>query len=278
MSGLKKLRLVSYLAPNMFWFYQAVATYLGRVFGVETQIVQGQYEVLSDPLMLQDQVDIAFICGLPFVQLNRFLPGQLQALVAPIMQASRYGDRPVYFSDIIVNIESSFTTFNDLAGKTFCYNDQGSNSGYNLMRQRLMQSSHPNSFFGKVIQSSSHQNSIKRVADKLADCSAIDSTVLEQQLRDTPELGNHLRIIESMGPCPMPPVVASQRLDCIQDLQFALCQPDQELQSAMEQAKIRRYDVVQFEDYAPLGTMYDAAVEAGYQVIGDLGTYCDGHC
>jgi phosphonate transport system substrate-binding protein len=269
MNGLKKLRLVSYLAPNMFWFYQAVATYLGRVFSVETQIVQGQYEALSDPLMLQDQLDIAFICGLPFVQLNQFVPDQLQVLVAPVMQASRYGDRPVYFADIIVNIESTFTTFNDLAGKTFCYNDQGSNSGYNLMRQRLMQSGYPSSFFAKVIESGSHQNSIKLVATRIADCSTIDSTVLEQQLRDTPELGNHLRVIESIGPCPMPPVIASQRLESyIQEIQFALCQPDKQLQFAMEQAQIRRYDVVQSEDYAPLGIMYDKAVKAGYKNIG----------
>lgn len=269
MSGLKKLKLVSYLAPNMFWFYQAVATYLGRVFGVETQIVQGQYEALSDPLILQAQLDIAFICGLPFVQLNRFIPNQLQALVAPVMQASRYGDRPVYFADIIVNAQSDFISFKDLAGKTFCYNDQGSNSGYNLMRQRLLQSGYSNRFFTKVIQSGSHQNSIKLVATKIADCSIIDSTVLEQQLHDTPELGNHLRVIESIGPCPMPPIVASVRLESyIQQIQFALCQPDKQLQFAMQQAQIRRYDLVQSEDYAPLGAMYDQAVKAGYQNIG----------
>lgn len=269
MGELKKLKLVSYLAPNMFWFYQAVAGYLGRVFGVETLLVQSECEALSDPMILQDKLDIAFICGLPFVQLNRFVPGKLQAIVAPVMQASRYGDRPVYFSDIIVKADSNFTTFNDLAGKTFCYNDPGSNSGYNLMRQRLMHSGYPIRFFGKVIQSGSHQNSIKLVVEELADCAAIDSTVLEQQLRDSPQLANHLRVIESIGSCPMPPVVASARLESyIQELQSALCQPDHELQSAMEQAHIRRYDVVQPEDYAPLGTMYDAAVKAGYQVIG----------
>ncbi len=267
MGELKKLRLVSYLAPNMFWFYQAVAAYLGRVFGVETEIVQSQCDSLSDPIILQDKLDIAFICGLPFVQLNQFVPGQLQAIVAPVMQASRYGDRPVYFSDIIVNTHS-ITTFKDLAGKTFCYNDLGSNSGYNLMCQRLMHSGYPSSFFGKVIQSGSHQNSIKLVVEELADCSAIDSTVLEQQLRDTPELGNHLRVIESIGPCPMPPIIASQRLDCIQELKSALCQPDPELLCAMEQAHIRRYDVVQSEDYAPLGTIYDTVVKAGYKIIG----------
>lgn len=269
MSGLKKLRLVSYLAPNMFWFYQAVAGYLGRVFGVETDIVQSEYDPLSDPMLMEDRLDIAFICGLPFIQLKT-IANQLQAVVAPVMQAGRYGDRPVYFSDIIVNARSDFISFQDLAGKTFCYNDPGSNSGYNLMRQRLMHSGYPNNFFGKVIESGSHQNSIKLVELGLAECSAIDSTVLEQQLHDSPKLVKHLRIIESIGPCPMPPIVASVRLEnYIQDLQSALCQPDKELQSAMKQAQIRRFDAVQSEDYEQLGTIYDAAQKAGYQVIGN---------
>lgn len=267
-----KLRLVSYLAPNMFWFYEAVGAYLSRVFDVETQIVQSQYDPLSDPVMLQDRLDIAFICGLPFV-LSPVTTGQLKALVAPVMQASRYQDHPVYFSDIIVNADSSLKTFDDLAGKTLCYNDPGSNSGYNLVCQRLMQSGHPSNFFGKVIQSGSHQRSIRLVVEGLADCSAIDSTVLEQELRTSPELANHLRVIDSIGPCPMPPVVAAQRLGSafINALQSALCQPDTELQSMMKQAQIRRYVCVQFADYAAIGMMYDAAVQAGYKNIGSAG-------
>jgi phosphonate transport system substrate-binding protein len=254
----------------MFWFYSAVGAYLNRILGVETDIVQSQCDPVSDPVMLQDQLDIAFICGLPFIQLSLVISGQLKALVAPVMQSSRYQDRPVYFSDIIVNADSDLKTFDDLAGKTLCYNDPGSNSGYNLVRQRLMQFGHPSSFFGKVIQSGSHQRSIRLVVEGLADCSAIDSTVLEQELRDSPELANHLRVVESIGPCPMPPMVAAQRLGSafIDSLQSALCQPDTELQSAMERAQIRRYACVQIEDYAAIMSVYDAAVHAGYKKIG----------
>ena len=264
-----KLSLVSYLAPNMFWFYEAVGAYLGGVLGVEPQIVQSEYDPLADPVMLQDKLDIAFICGLPFVQLDRIVPGQLKALVAPVMEGSRYQNHPVYFSDIIVNAESNLKSFEDLAGKILCYNDPGSNSGYNLLRYRLLQGGY-NSFFGKVIQSGSHQRSIRLVVDGLADCSSIDSTVLEQELRDSPELSHHLRIIESIGPCPMPPVVVSQRLGTalINELQSALLQPDTELQSAMNRAQIQCYVAVQSEDYAPIGRMYDAAVRAGYEIIG----------
>jgi phosphonate transport system substrate-binding protein len=269
-SKLDKLRCVSYLAPNMFAFYKAVGAYLERLLGIETHVVQSQHDPFDDPVMLQEQLDVAFICGLPFAQIHRTRANQLQPLVAPVMQANRYQNRPVYFSDIIVNAESDLKTFENLAGKTFCYNDPGSNSGYNMLRQRLIQAGHPSEFFAQAIESGSHQSSMRLVAEKLADCAAIDSTVLEQELRDRPQLANHLRVIESIGPYPMPPVVAAQRLgsELINLLQSALCQPDAQLQSAMERSHIRRYVAVQSEDYALLSTLYDAAVKAGYEIIG----------
>jgi phosphonate transport system substrate-binding protein len=269
MSRPKKLRLVSYLAPNMFGFYEAVGAYLSRVLGVETHLRQSHYDPLEDPTMLQNELDIAFICGLPLARRQQVVPDQLQVLVAPVMQASRYANRPVYFSDIIVNVQRGIQSFDELAGKTWCYNDPGSNSGYNLVRQRLIQGGYPSNFFSKVIPSGSHQRSIRLVVEGQADCAAIDSTVLEQELRDFPELSPHLQIIESIGPCPMPPVVAAQRLGSalINSLQTALCQPDAELQTAMVRSHIQHYVPVQSEDYAQLATMYEAAVAAGYGAI-----------
>ena len=135
------------------------------------------------------------------------MPHQLQPVVAPVMKASRYGDQPVYFADVIVNAASECTTFTQLAGKTLCYNDAGSNSGYNLLRYRVLHSHDRHPFFGQTIPSGSHQRSIQWVTDGLAECAAIDSTVLEQALRDDPELAQRLRVVETLGPCPMPPLV-----------------------------------------------------------------------
>jgi phosphonate transport system substrate-binding protein len=269
MTQLDQVRLVSYLAPNMFGFYEAVGAYLSRILGIETQLVQSQYDPLEDPIMLDDRLDLAFICGLPFARRHQVASNQLQALVAPVMQASRYENRPVYFSDIIVNAQSNLKSFDELAGRTWCYNDLGSNSGYNLVRQRLIQGGHSSHFFGKAIPAGSHQRSIRLVVEGQADCSAIDSTVLEQELRDFPELLPHLRVIESIGPCPMPPVVAAQRLgtEFLDLIQLKLCEPDAALQAAMVRSHIQRYIPVQSEDYAQLAQMYDVAVEAGYEIL-----------
>jgi phosphonate transport system substrate-binding protein len=264
-----KLTLVSYLAPNFFWFYKAVVASLGKVLQVEMQVIQSLLDPLEDPLLLQDQVDIAFICGLPFARYQRINAEQLEILVAPVMAEMRYQNRPVYFSDLIVQANSGFTTFEDLAGTTLCYNDLGSNSGFNLLRQRLIQSGLPKRFFGQAIPSGSHQRSIQWVAEGLADCAAIDSTVLEQELRDIPELTTRLRVLESIGPCPIPPIAVSQRLgsEVIHQLQAALLQPDTTLRTAMEKAHIKCFLAVGAKDYAPIAQTYEAALEKGYEKL-----------
>lgn len=245
------LQVVSYLAPNWFEFYYAVTAYLERSLQVETELVQGACDPLADPMVLNDRLDLAFICGLPFIRYCQTLPGQLQAIVAPVMGATRYQNRPIYFSDVIVNAASGLKNFSQLAGKTVCYNDPGSNSGYYLLGRRLLQENYSGRFFGHSIQSGSHQRSVQWVIEGKADCAAIDSTVLEQELQLSPQLAHHLHVIESLGSCPMPPIVIAQRLgkDLIGHIQMLLLKPDLELQSAMQQMGVKRYAIVQTGDY-----------------------------
>lgn len=265
-----KLKLVSYLAPNSFWLYESVAAQLGRALSTEIQLCQSEVDPLYDPLLQHNQWDLAFICGLPLVKHNRTTAYPLRAFAAPVMHAERYQDHPVYFADVIVRSDSKLNTFADLAGKILCYNDVGSNSGYNLLRHRLKQGNYTPSFFGQAIASGSHQRSIQWVSEGLANCAAIDSTVLEQALRDSPELATQIKTIESLGSCPIPPLVAAQHLGeaAIHRMQSALLQPDAVLQQVMAHAQIRRYAAVTSEDYAPIATLYDEALEAGYDRLG----------
>ncbi|MBW4612721.1 MAG: PhnD/SsuA/transferrin family substrate-binding protein [Desmonostoc vinosum HA7617-LM4] len=254
MTPSRSLRFVSYLSPNWFKFYQAIAAYLSRILAVETQLHQGECDPLEDSLLFEDKIDLAFICGLPLIRYCQSVSDQLQTLVAPVMQASRYQNRPIYFADVIVNADSDIKVFADLAQKTFCYNDLGSNSGYNLLRHKLIQEKYSFDFFAKTIQSGFHQRSIRWVVEGLADCAAIDSVVLGQELHDFPELAQHLRVVEVLGPSPMPPIVAARHLgiSLIQQIQLALLRPDAELQRVMEQFGVRRFSAVELKDYQVL--------------------------
>jgi phosphonate transport system substrate-binding protein len=252
-SLLSSLKLVSYLAPNCFYLYEAVAQFWGRSLNMQTHLIQGTIDPLEDPALQDDRIDVAFICGLPLVKLRQ-KQNMLALVAAPILCGERYGGKPVYFSDAIVRAESSIEHFHELAGQTFCYNDVGSNSGYRLIYRHLEHFQQSLPFFGKTIASGSHQTSICWVIEGLADCAAIDSTVLEQELRDFPDLILRLRVIESIGPSPMPPIVASHRLgnSFIQGLRDLLLQPDAELQTAMRAAHVKGYGVVDWSDYQTL--------------------------
>ncbi|GAB1542496.1 hypothetical protein NUACC21_51700 [Scytonema sp. NUACC21] len=254
------LRAVSYLAPNWFHFYKAVVDYTGRILGVETQLFQGECDPLHDPLLMEDRLDLAFICGLPLIRYCQVVPNQLQVLVAPVMKAPRYQNRPIYFSDVIVNATSPLEKFEDLRLKRFCYNDPGSNSGYNLLCDRLIRCGYAKNFFSQAIQSGSHQRSIEWVVNGRCDCAAIDSVVLEQELREFPELSHRLRVVEVLGPSPMPPLVVAQHLgeSPIQQLQLALLHPDAELQAAMERVGVQRFAVLALEEYRELAEIYNS--------------------
>ncbi|MBW4422242.1 MAG: PhnD/SsuA/transferrin family substrate-binding protein [Myxacorys californica WJT36-NPBG1] len=260
---------ISYLAPNWMEYYQAVVLFLGRVLQCETQFVSSNLDPLNDLRLQEDNVDLAFICGLPFIRQCRTAPKQLRAIAAAVMQAERYQNRPIYFSDVIVQAESQFQTFSDLAGSTVCYNDPGSNSGYYLLRYRLLQEQCSTRFFKTAVQSGSHQRSIRWVIEGKATCAAIDSTVLEQEFRVFPELSHQVRTIESSDPCPMPPIVVSAHLDddLIRKIQAALLQPDKELKAAMAKMNVKRYASVNNEDYEAIAKIYDAVTNSRFSQL-----------
>ena len=273
------LNVVSYLSPNFFWFYEAIGEYLSRTFNIPVQVKQSWADPFTD-LLQQTELDIAFVCGLPLIRACHAAPDQLQAIAAPVMQSERYQNRPIYFSDVVINTASSITQFAQLAGKRFCFNDPGSNSGYNLMRHHLMQARYSTPFFREVMQSGSHQQSIRWIIEQKADCAAIDSVVLERELRQfqkgrplagiskrSPEL-SQLRVIQSLGSTPMPPIVASHRLEPVLELlQLALLRPDAKLRSQMQQAGICRFAAVQTSDYEMIYQIYDQTHHSEYAVI-----------
>ena len=264
------LKAVSYLSPNLFWYYQAISEAISRNCNLTLELIEATTDPLDDQLLQNDQWDLIFICGLPLVRHNRIAVKPLQLLAAPVMLGDRYENQPIYFADIVVNAASNFKRFEDLEGTRFCYNDQGSNSGYNLLRYRLLQHVHhkETSYFSHVQQSGSHQRSLQWITNGLADCAAIDSVVMEAELRQFPELAKSLRVIESMR-SPMPPIVISSYLEpsLAKQMQDILFNPDPELQAAMTMAQVKRYAKVTVQDYKPIAVTFDAAMQLGYEAI-----------
>ena len=203
-----KLRIATFLAPNMLPVYEFLADAIGREVGSSAELVLGA----SFDHFGNGEIDAGFICGLPYVQLTRQVPAPVELLAAPVLRGDRYAGRPIYFSDVIVRRDSPVRTFADLRGRSWAYNDPDSHSGYNLTRHYLVKMGETHGFFGRVIEAGYHQRAIRMVAAGEVDAAAIDSQVLAIELRDHSDLTEELRVIGTLGPSTIQPVVAARHL------------------------------------------------------------------
>jgi phosphonate transport system substrate-binding protein len=198
------LRFATYLAPNMLTVYAAITAYVGRQLGCPTTLAtRTDFDAFA-----RGEADAGFICGLPYVSLTQ----SVEPLAAPVLQGARYGDQPIYFSDVIVRRESPARGLRDLRGCSWAYNDVDSHSGYNITRYALLRLGETRGFFGRVVEAGYHQRAIRLVARGEVDAAAIDAQVLAIELRNHPALGDQLRVIETLGPATIQPVVVARRL------------------------------------------------------------------
>jgi phosphonate transport system substrate-binding protein len=201
------LRFVTFLAPNLLDFYQFLTRYLGEKLGLPATLSVGaSYEELHDG------VDVAFVCGLAYVEGARQGGGAVEPLAAPVLQGERYGGKPIYYSDVVVRRDSPFASFADLRGCSWAYNEPHSQSGYGITRYRLVRGGRTDGYFGRVVEAGWHERALQLICSGEVDAAAIDSHVLAVALRDRPELRRRLRVIDALGPSTIQPVVAARRL------------------------------------------------------------------
>lgn len=206
-----ELSLATCQAHNTVPISRALAVYLSDQLGRPVAYRDGDWqEAFHD--IAAGNIAIGWICGRPYTRLIDETRAPIRLLAAPVMAGARYSGRPIYFSDVIVRRDSRFGQFDDLRGASWAYNEPGSQSGYHVTRHYLAQRGERRPFFGRVVASGAHQRSIEMVLTGGVDASAIDSTVLEWETVRDPSLAERLRIIEVLGPSPIPPLVISAAL------------------------------------------------------------------
>ena len=101
------------------------------------------------------------------------------------------------------------------------------------------------------------------VIDRTIDASAIDSTVLETELLRTPALRRQLKVISTLGPSPIPPLVVSRALPPA--LRHALRQAlltmhrDPPARDILATGRVHRYVAVLDADYNAIREMAAAS-------------------
>lgn len=262
------LRFASCLAPNVLPMYEAVAAFVGDRLGMPVTIEEcADYERWA----AADRDDVHFVCSLPYVELARRGTPAVEVIAAPVLEGARYGGKPVYYSDVIVARDASYRSFADLRGVSWAYNEPQSHSGYGITRYTLVRMGEMNGFFGKVIDAGFHQDSIRMVASGEVDASAIDSQVLEVELRDHPEIAPRIRVIDSLGPSSIQPVTVARRLPerLRREIQKALLEMGDHPRGRRSLAlgMVRRFVPADDATYADIRMMVEACEAAGFMEL-----------
>lgn len=192
--------------------YEKLIRYIEKQTGYPCELVSGfSYRTVSR-MLESGAVEVGFVCGLPYVLAQEQPNPPMRLMAAPVPADPRYQGKPVCYSDIIVRVDSPYQRIEDLRGRTWAYNDELSNSGFNLPRAFLIRKGLHKGFLGKVIRTGSHEESIRAVATGQADVSAVDSLVLDYERARGSEYARRVRVIHSLGPSGIVPVVASRRM------------------------------------------------------------------
>lgn len=255
------LWITSCMAPVADRFVRALADLIGRRLALETRYVQELPWQQREQWLDEGRVQLGWVCGLPYVWKtdDEAQRAPLDLLVAPVMAGRRYGERPVYFSDLVVRQDSRFERFEALRGASWAFNEPRSHSGYLLTRYQLALRGLNGDYFGRVVGAGSHERALQMIVAREIDAAAIDSTVLELVLEQQPELRKHIRILESWGPSPIPPWLVHRRTapalrEALQKLLLQLHE-DNEGRTVLRLGHMARFVTVRDEDYDPIRHM-----------------------
>jgi phosphonate transport system substrate-binding protein len=260
--------------------YDDIATYLSKKTGYQIQVVSGLSYAEADEALANGTVEIGAICGLPYIHKAR--ADQVELLAIPVMAvtAGTWPDVPgydkvpgKYYSYTIVRKDSHIKNWSELRGKTYAFNDMGSNSGYNMPRYKLVQLGAKSwtEYFSKVRVSGSHEESIRMVAEGLVDASSVDSLVLDFDRASDDPYATNVKVIEVLfeGGAGAPPFVISKKVDMSfkQSLQNAMASMHQDPEGShiLKRALLREFMLPNDTNYDDVRNFEDAARRAGFQ-------------
>jgi ABC-type phosphate/phosphonate transport system substrate-binding protein len=147
-----------------------------------------------------------FMCGYP---LSLAQP-QPRVLAAPMPSPPRYGGRPEYWTDIIVQADSKITRLEDTFGKRFAFTSEDSQSGYQAPRLLFAHHAHGAHLFAATV---GPLVTPRRVVDAIikgeADAGPLDSYVHDLLRHHEPDVASRLRVVTATPPTPIPPLVAA---------------------------------------------------------------------
>lgn len=155
------------------------------------------------------KLDVAYLGPFSYV-----LASSVADVEAFAVAVTKKTGQSAYKSVIIARKDSGLAKTADLKGRTFAFVDPTSTSGHLFPKAGLLQAGYdPETFFGRVIFSGSHDASILAVANKKVDAAAVADRILASAIAKGQVKQDDLEIVWSSNPIPESPMVWRKDLD-----------------------------------------------------------------
>lgn len=204
-AGELRVGLTAVILDDQAAFLREWRSWLSDRLGRPVSFVRrGSYRDIVD-LLRSDRLDIAWLCGFPYLRYRR----DLRLVAMPLWRG-----RQTYQSYLIVPAEDRRTdAIEALRGKVFAFSDPDSNSGFLWPRYRVLIGGHAQEgFFSRTFFTWAHRAVVEAVGAGLAAGGAVDGYVWEVLATIQPALTGQTRIVERSWEMGYPPIVARANL------------------------------------------------------------------
>ncbi len=179
---------------------------------VALDIVEHRPPAPLGALWRRDDLGAATMCGYPLVSWRDAVHAAPVPIAAPVPLPSRFGGRPLYWTDIVVQADSRFATDDDLAGTRFGWTVVDSQSGYQAPRRHVADRAlaRGGRYFGATIGPlATPRRVVESIIDGTIDAGPLDAYWHALLQRHEPDTARQLRIVATTAPTPMPCFVAA---------------------------------------------------------------------
>ena len=254
-------------SPSLAAAWHRLLDWVAATSGVPLKVMDQADPTSLDELWQRPDLGCAFMCGYPWA-LRSDKP---RLLAAPVPSPARYGDRPVYVTDFIVNTDGPFRTLADTFGGRIAFSTEHSHSGYNAPRYHLLRYRTPErpELYREVVGPFVRQRPcLDAVVEGRADVAAIDGYGLELLAKHAPDVAGRVRVVETTIPAPSAPLVASPGVDATtcERLTAALVGAHEtpEIRPTLDDLLLSRFVRVMPPDFQVFLDRQQAAETAGY--------------
>lgn len=216
-------------------------------------------------LWLAPELLVTQTCGYPLMTQLR---GQVRVIGRPRYELP-HSSQGEHCSLLLARDDNPATQLDAFYDSRGVINGHDSNSGMNLLRERLAPLQRDGRFFASVGISGAHRESLRWLRENRADLSAIDSVTYDYLARFAPQEVAGLRVVTRSAPSPTLPYIGPLGLsdEQVAQIRQAMNQALRDLPQVVETLAVQEVLPASENDYQVLLDYQQHAASIGYPIL-----------